>query len=169
LGPWGTSNLSILQNHFIAFAVVTGNGGDDAISPTALYVGGSNTHFDPKLQTNGIANTNLDAYGCLPPARHTHEYVLTIVSHCSLCRNWGYRRERQLDSPPNGARLSRHCNEHHRCDNITRHIIRRSLLLGRPHHSYLLYPPLLRSLRNVLHVRCFGCQHPWVRVHDDNR
>jgi hypothetical protein len=58
-----TSNLSILLNFFIAFAAATGDGGDGAISPTALYVGGSDTPFDPELQSNGITNTNLNAHG----------------------------------------------------------------------------------------------------------
>jgi hypothetical protein len=58
-----TSNLSILLNFFIAFAAATGNGGDGAISPTALYVGGSDTPFDPELQAYGITNTNLNAHG----------------------------------------------------------------------------------------------------------
>jgi hypothetical protein len=55
------SNLSSLVNFFTTFATATGDGGDGAISPTALYVGGSDSPFDPSLQGYGIANENLNA------------------------------------------------------------------------------------------------------------
>jgi hypothetical protein len=57
-----TSDLSILVNFFVAFAAATGYGGDGAISPTALYVVGSDAPFDHGLQTNGITNANLNAH-----------------------------------------------------------------------------------------------------------
>jgi hypothetical protein len=57
------ADKSVWINLFTGFSVATGVGADGDTSPTALYVAGSDTPFDPYQQAFGLTSKNLTALG----------------------------------------------------------------------------------------------------------